>query len=123
MSDPIDIARRCYQAYIDGDRAAIEPLIAEDFTFTSPRDNRISRATYFERCWPNHRYITGFSFVRLIAHADSVIVTYEGEQGEGRRGFRNTEILRLRDGKIAEAEVYFGWSLPHMAAPGRFVDP
>jgi len=54
MSDPIDIARRCYQAYIDGDRAAIEPLIAEDFTFTSPRDNRIDRATYFERCWPNH---------------------------------------------------------------------
>jgi len=122
MTDPIDIARRCYQAYIDGDRAAIEPLIAEEFTFTSPRDNLIDRATYFARCLPNHRQITGFSFVRLIAHADCVIVTYEGQQSEGRRGFRNTEVLRMRDGKIAEAEVYFGWSLPHAAALGGFID-
>ncbi|MBV8568600.1 MAG: nuclear transport factor 2 family protein [Methylobacteriaceae bacterium] len=121
MTDPIDIARRCFQAYIDNDRAAIEALVAENFTFTSPLDNRIDRATYFKRCWPNHRYITGFQYRRLVVDGDSVIATYEG-RGDGGRGFRNTEILTVRDGKIVEVEVYFGWSLPHPATPGGFVD-
>jgi hypothetical protein len=38
----------------------------------------------------------------------------------GRR-FQNTEVLTVRCGKIVEAEVYFGWSLPHPAPPGGFV--
>jgi ketosteroid isomerase-like protein len=122
MIDPIEIVRRCFQAYIDGDRGAVEALIAEEFTFTSPLDNRIDRATYFERCWPNHRRITGFNYQWLIAHGDTVIVAYEGRSDNG-RGFRNTEIPRLRDGKIVDVEVYFGWSLPHAAAPGGSVDP
>jgi hypothetical protein len=36
ISDPVTIARACYQAYVDKDRAAIESLIADDFHFTSP---------------------------------------------------------------------------------------
>jgi ketosteroid isomerase-like protein len=122
MNDPIDIVRRCFRAYIDGDRAAIEAVIGDEFTFTSPLDNRIDRTTYFERCWPNHRRITGFSFVRLIAHGDVVIATYEG-QSDADRGFRNTEILRVQNGKVVEVEVYFGWSLPHTAPLGGFINP
>jgi ketosteroid isomerase-like protein len=122
MADPLDIARRSYQAYVDGDRASLEALLAEDFTFTSPLDNRLDRRTYFERCWPNHECITGFRYERLIAQGDTVIVTYEGETRDG-PGLRNTEVLTLRDGRIVAAEVYFGWSLPHKAAPGGFIDP
>jgi hypothetical protein len=48
----IEIARSAYEAYVKKDRAAIEKLIAADFHFTSPLDNRIDRATYFARCWP-----------------------------------------------------------------------
>ena len=47
-ADPIVVARAAYQAYVEKDRAAIEALIAEDFHFTSPLDNRIDRATYFD---------------------------------------------------------------------------
>jgi len=36
--------------------------------------------------------------------------------------FRNTEALTIRGGKIIEAEVYFGWSIPHEAAEGGFLD-
>jgi hypothetical protein len=36
--------------------------------------------------------------------------------------FRNTEIVTVGDGKIAEVEVYFGWSLPYEAPAGGFVD-
>jgi ketosteroid isomerase-like protein len=120
-NDPIAIARRCYQAYADSDRAAAEAVIAEDFHFLSPLDNLIDRETYFARCWPNNEWITGYEFVRLIGDGDQVVVTYIGQSRRG-KPFRNTEVLTVRDGKIVEVEVYFGGSLPHKAAEGGFVD-
>ena len=47
------LTRACYDAYVSKDRASMEKLLAEDFHFTSPLDNRLDRATYFSRCWPN----------------------------------------------------------------------
>jgi hypothetical protein len=40
---------------------------------------------------------------------------------DGRR-FRNTEILTIRDQHIVDVEVYFGWSVPHKAPQGGFMD-
>ena len=34
------------------DRDAAESLIADDFLFTSPQDDHIDRAAFFERCFP-----------------------------------------------------------------------
>jgi ketosteroid isomerase-like protein len=121
-SDSIRIARESYDAYVRKDRAAIEALIADDFHFTSPLDNRLDRSTYFERCWPNSQRIRAFDYVHLLADGDRVFVTYEGSNVDGGR-FRNTEILTMRGQQIIEAEVYFGWSLPHKAPPGGFTDP
>lgn len=120
-SDPVSVATRCYQAYIDNDRAVIEALIAPDFHFSSPRDNRLDRATYFARCWPASAHITDFKLLHLVADGERVFITYQGSI-EGRPGFQNTEILTIRDGQLVEAEVYFGWSLPHKAPPGGFID-
>ncbi len=116
-----DIAKRSYLAYVQSDRAANEAVIAEDFHFTSPLDNRLDRATYFGRCWPNHEGITDFKFVRVIEDGDEVVVTYEGTNNNGAK-FRNTEVLTIRDGRIVEAEVYFGWKVPHKAPLGRWID-
>jgi ketosteroid isomerase-like protein len=120
-ADAADIAKASYDAYVRKDRAAIEALIAPDFHFTSPLDNRIDRATYFARCWPNSKTITGFAFIHVVADGGRVFVTYEG-QGEGGHRFRNTEVLTVRGGQITDVEVYFGWSIPHEAAEGGFVD-
>lgn len=120
-NDVVAIARAAYEAYVAKNRAAIEKLIAADFRFTSPLDNRIDRATYFSRCWPNSERIDGFKFINLVPDRDRVFVTYEGQTKNGER-FRNTEILSIRDGRIVEVEVYFGWSIPHKAKPGGFVD-
>jgi ketosteroid isomerase-like protein len=120
-NDPTEVARASYEAYVRKDRAAIEALIADDFHFTSPLDNRIDRGTYFKRCWPNSQRITAFDFVRLVANGDSVFVTYEGSNVDGER-FRNTEVLTVRGQMIVEAEVYFGWSIPHKAPAGGFSD-
>lgn len=121
QANPIAIARLSYQAYVDKDRAAIESVIADDFHFTSPLDNRLDRETYFARCWPNSETIAALEYVNLVADGERVFVTYEGQSTSGKR-FRNTEILTVRNGKISDAEVYFGWTLPHEAAPGGFVD-
>jgi ketosteroid isomerase-like protein len=115
------IARAAYEAYVTKDRAAIEELIADDFHFTSPRDNRLDRETYFRRCWPNSKMVKGFDLVNLVPDGDRVFVTYEGRNTDGHR-FRNTEILTIRDGHIVDVEVYFGWSVPHRAPLGGFVN-
>ena len=117
---PSETVRACMQAYVDKDRDAVEKLIAEDFHFTSPLDNRLDRATYFARCWPNSAAMEGVTFIHVVEHGESVFLTYEAEAG-GKR-FRNTEILTVRDGRITEVEVYFGWNIPHKARPGGFVD-
>jgi ketosteroid isomerase-like protein len=115
------IAQAAYEAYETKDRAALEALLADNFHFTSPLDNRLDRETYFRRCWPNSEVIEGFDLVHLVTDADRVFVTYEGRNTNGHR-FRNTEILTIRDQHIVEVEVYFGWSVPHQAPQGRFVD-
>lgn len=120
MDDNIEISKAAYAAYVSKDRAAIEKLIADDFSFTSPIDNRLDRKTYFERCWPNSETAEKFDFIFLVSGDDRVFVTYEAENTDGKK-FRNTEILTIRGGKIREVEVYFGWDMPHKARPGEFV--
>jgi ketosteroid isomerase-like protein len=119
--DPITVARASYAAYVRRDRAAIEALIADDFHFTSPLDNRLDRATYFQRCWPNSQRISSFDYMHLVADGKLVFVTYEGSNVDGGR-FRNTEVLTVRGQQVVEVEVYFGWSIPHKAPDGGFTD-
>jgi ketosteroid isomerase-like protein len=108
--DRLKVVRDCYGAYESGDRRVVEDCLTEDFTFYSPADVGIDRATYFERCWPNSELIEAFEFKRLVEHGDEVFVTYEATRTDGTR-FRNTEVLTLEGDKIRETEVYFGWDL------------
>ena len=115
-----DVVRETLQAYVDQDREAIEQLIAEDFHFSSPLDNRIDRDAYFRLCWPSSENMEDFEIVRLVSGGDVVFVTYIATMG-GRR-FRNTEVHTLLDGKIIEVEVYFGWNVPHDVPAGEHAD-
>ena len=108
--DRLKLARDSYGAYESGDRRVIEDLLTDDFTFYSPADVGIDRATYFERCWPNAELIEAFEFKRLIEAGDEVVVTYESTKTDGRR-FRNTEVLTFDGDEISKAEVYFGWDV------------
>jgi ketosteroid isomerase-like protein len=118
----ISLVKASYAAYVSKDRAALEKVLADDFHFTSPLDNRLDRKTYFERCWPNSEKIRTFEFVNLTSlDGRKVFITYVAANFDG-HSFRNTEIMTIRDGKIQEVEVYFGWSIPHEAKPGGFID-
>ena len=57
----------------------------------------------------------------MVEQGVGVFVTYEGRSRQSR--FRNTEILTVRDEKIVEVEVYFGWKIPHEVAIGKHSDP
>jgi len=108
--DRAQLARNAFWAYETADRRLIERLLADDFTFYSPADVGIDRATYFERCWPNAELIRSYDFERIVQSGDEVIVTYEAEKTDGKR-FRNTEVLTFDGDKIRRVEVYFGWNL------------
>lgn len=107
MSDQTGTVRRYFKAYEDKDRAAIEPLLAAGFTFSSPQDDRISRRAYFDECWPNSATINGFVLERVVENGDEVIVRYRLDMQDGRQ-MRNMELFRFDNGQIAEVDVYFG---------------
>lgn len=119
VAGPLDTARKALRAFADKDRAAIEAVIGEPYSFTSPLDNAISRDSFFTRCWPNSEAFTGMNFIHGAEDGEWAFITYEGE-ANGKR-FRNTEAHRVVDGRIIETEVYFGWNIPHDAKPGSFV--
>ena len=109
--DRLELVRDCYRAYETRDRAALDRVLSDDFTFYSPPDPGIDRAAYFERCWPNADAIASFEFKRLAEiGGDEVLATYEATRTDGTR-FCNTEILTFDGDKIARVEVYFGWDL------------
>jgi ketosteroid isomerase-like protein len=99
--------RELYAAFLSGDRAALEGLLSEDFTFTSPRDDHLDKATYFERCFPNHDQFRAHRIDKLFVSGDEAFVRYRAETKDGAR-FRNAEYVRLEGGKVREVEVYFG---------------
>ncbi|WP_367873637.1 nuclear transport factor 2 family protein [Luteolibacter sp. Populi] len=105
--NPTDLARACFTAYDSRDREAMEHLLADDFTFSSPLDDRISRDRYFERCWPNDTGKQQRHILRTFAEGNEVFVTYECSRSDGSR-FRNTEFFRIQDDRIKHVDVYFG---------------
>ena len=111
---PIDrrqVVSDLYRAFNAGDRDAVEAILADDLSFSSPLDVGLDRAGYFERCWPGAGAGQRFDFVRVVEAGDEVIVTYEMTKADGSRG-RNTEVLTFGgDDRVTKVEVYFGWDV------------
>jgi hypothetical protein len=116
---PIEAVKAALQAYVDKDRAAIEAVVGDPYSFTSPLDNALDRQTYFDRCWPNSKAMTAMKIMHAAESGERAYVVYETSTGEKR--FRNAEMHVVRDGRIVATEVYFGWDLPHKAALGGFL--
>jgi ketosteroid isomerase-like protein len=118
--DPVSVARAAYDAYVRKDRAAMESIVADDYRFTSPIDNALDRATYFDLCWPNSEHMTGVDIVQAVVDGERAFIVYEATT-TGKR-FRNCELHTVRSGKLVSTDVFFGWDLPHKAAFGRHID-
>ena len=106
-----EIVCAAFAAFVHKRRPVMEDLLAEDFAFTSPRDEGIDRAAYFERCWPNSDRVRDFDIERMAEDgADGIFVTYRCTLTDGKE-FRNTEFFRIDDGKVKSVDVYFGRTL------------
>lgn len=108
-SDP-QVVRALHQAYNDRDRDAFLRLLADDVVWNvegaSPlagayqgRDTAWER--YFEPLWPAPARFVDHD---VVAHGDHVVAF--GAQvhnfGEGERSYPSVEVVRLRNGKVAE---------------------
>ncbi|SFU70654.1 Ketosteroid isomerase-related protein [Polaromonas sp. YR568] len=108
MTTPIaSLVRRYFSAYETKDRLVLEGMLHESFAFSSPLDDRIDRAAYFARCWPNSRTLRRFTVEKIFEQGDEAFVRYEAESTTGKK-FRNTEWFRFEGGKLMEVQVFFG---------------
>jgi ketosteroid isomerase-like protein len=104
-----DIIRALFAAYRANDRASVENSFTDDFRFTSPYDDAIDKATYFERCWRGSDWIERQQLEKIFAEGDEAFVTYEVATRDGKR-FRNTEFFRFAGERVRSIDVYFGAS-------------
>ncbi len=102
--------RRYFAAYEAKNRAIAEAMLTADFRFSSPLDDYIDRATYFQRCWPNSDSIKAFRIEKLFVEGTEAFVMYYCEP-TNRPPFRNTEFFRFEGDQISEVQVYFGASI------------
>lgn len=101
------VVRAYLGAYESENRDAAELLLSQDFTFTSPHDDNIDRATYFERCWPQDDAARDQTIEKIVVEGDKAFVTYTCATGNG-KSFRNTEFFTFSGEQIASVDVYFG---------------
>jgi ketosteroid isomerase-like protein len=103
-----DVVRMMFEAYLAQDRETASRLLAENFVFTSPQDDHIDKAAFMERCFPTADRVVSQDIVELVAAGDDgVFIMYEYELKNGER-HRNTEFITVRDGQLAETQVFFG---------------
>jgi hypothetical protein len=117
---PLATVKQALQAYADKDRAAIESMIADDYHFTSPIDNRLDRAMYFQTYWPNSATTDRVDLMHGFEDGYRAVILYELTSGSKR--FRNCEMHTVRDGKLVSSEVFFGWDVPHRVPDGQHSD-
>jgi ketosteroid isomerase-like protein len=99
--------RNYYRAYETGARDVVEQLLSDDFTFTSPHDDRIDRTTYFAKCWPGHQHLRQFALRQVLVDGDQALVRYQAVPTD-RPSFHNVEHFEFHDGQVRHIDVYFG---------------
>jgi ketosteroid isomerase-like protein len=105
----VDVVRKLVQSYLAQDAVAADELIADDFTFTSPQDDHIDKATFFERCFPATTQLASHRLLDVITtEGDDVFLRYEYESLQTGQRHRNVEVHTVRDGKVTEIQVFFG---------------
>ncbi|QKD01445.1 nuclear transport factor 2 family protein [Mesorhizobium loti] len=104
-----ELIRFYFAAYQANERDVAETMLTDDFTFTSPYDDAIDRATYFARCWPDSPVFKSITIERISEDVDAAFVLYRCETLDGKT-FRNTELHAFRGDQLRSVEVYFGAS-------------
>jgi ketosteroid isomerase-like protein len=101
------LIQKYYAAFMAKDRKTMEAALSDDFKFTSPRDDHIDKAAYFEHCFPNSELIKTQKIEQVFVEGRSAFVRYLAELKDGSK-FHNTEFVRFKGDQIQAVDVYFG---------------
>jgi ketosteroid isomerase-like protein len=103
-----EVVRKYYAAWATKDWHRIDILLADDFTFSSPLDDHISKSGFKAKCWDSQiAYIDRFDLKQVIGTDNEAFVLYVCHTTNGKT-FRNVEYFQLREGKVKAVECYFG---------------
>jgi len=111
------IVRKYYAAWEAKDWQALDVLLADDFTFTSPNnDDHITKGVFKTRCWqPNVNLIEHFDLQHIAGSGNDAFVMYVLHIKNGKT-VENIEHFQVRDGKVAAVRCYFGQQNSYPAA-------
>jgi hypothetical protein len=96
-----------YTAFEKKDWNSMQQTLADGFTFSSPLDDHISVAAFKKRCWPNCYNVKRFEVDKFVINGDEAFVITNGYTNGG-KVFRNGEYFKIKAGKIAAYECFFG---------------
>ena len=103
-----ETVRKYYTGWETKDWHPFDILLADDFTFTSPLDDHISKNAFKARCWDTQiAFIERFDLKQVIGTGNDAFVMYLCHTTNGKT-FRNVEYLRLRGEQLQAIECYFG---------------
>jgi ketosteroid isomerase-like protein len=110
------IIRNYYAAWEKKDWHALDNLLTDDFTFTSPNDDHDSKSLFKTRCWtPNVNLIEHFDLQQIAGNGNDALVMYVVYIKNGKK-IENMEHLHMKDGKVESVRCYFGQQNNYPAA-------
>jgi ketosteroid isomerase-like protein len=116
-----DVVREYYAAWETKHWNPIDALLADDFTFSSPLDDHISKSSFKKGCWDTQVAFTDrFDLKQVIGSGNEAFVMYECHTMNG-KVFHNVEYFKVRDDKVKSIECYFGgkMSFPSAVSSGK----
>jgi SnoaL-like domain len=100
--------RRYYAAWETNQWQPIDVMLTDDFTFSSPVDDHISKSAFKKGCWDTqHALIERHDLKHVVGAGNDAFVMYVCHTTNG-KAFRNVEYLRLKEEKVQAIECYFG---------------
>jgi pimeloyl-ACP methyl ester carboxylesterase len=103
-----EIIRKYYAGWEKKEWTAVDSLLAEGFTFTSPNDDdHIDKHSFHAKCWPEAEWVDRFQLETVFDGDNDASVKYLCHT-KRRTSFRNVEYFRFEGGMISSIECYFG---------------
>jgi ketosteroid isomerase-like protein len=116
-----EAVRRYYAAWETKTWHQVDIMLADDFTFSSPLDDHISKSDFKAGCWDTQiAYIDRFDLKQVIGTDNQAFVMYVCHTTNGKT-LQNVEYFQFRDGKVKSVECYFGGkaSFPSAVSTGK----
>jgi ketosteroid isomerase-like protein len=109
MQSNEEIIKEYFSAWEKKDWEALDVLLAEDFTFSSPNhDDHISKSAYKERCWVGVEIIDRYEIEKIIESGKDAFVKYRCFWKDG-TNYRCAEHFTIENGKIKDIDGFWGF--------------